>query len=219
MSEIKWHKVLCICLDMGTCHKSYGGEVEGRYLIFPRCPAGHLHHRVRLHLNIPHLSCCCIRQTLEWWDPSNNRNKQWITDSLPVLECLPTNLTDNVLDQTPESLVPIASNGEVFPWDDVRLPIFLSPIVYDLYLRPNLTTLGVYGIIRMEFKVGRRMIFFWQITYSVTEIEWLTRVGTPLSSSQTTKNIFTSSFVFAGDWGDWFHSLSHGRNEHHQQKN
>ena len=78
---------------------------------------------------------------------------------LPVLECVPTNLTDNAVEETQESLVPIASNGEVFPWDDVRLPIFISPIVYDLYLRPNLTTLGVYGIIRMEFKV-RREIFF-----------------------------------------------------------
>ena len=74
------------------------------------------------------------------------------------------------MDETQESLVPIASNGERFPWDDVRLPIFISPIVYDLYLRPNLTTLGVYGIIRMEFKV-RRLILLLQINYSITETE------------------------------------------------
>ena len=77
----------------------------------------------------------------------------------PVLECITPNMTENAVDELQENLVPIASNGEVFPWDDVRLPIFISPIVYDLYLRPNLTTLGVYGIIRMEFKV-RREIFF-----------------------------------------------------------
>ena len=88
-----------------------------------------------------------------------SNNKQSITDlSIPVLECLPPNLTENAVDETQEKLVPIASNGEPFPWDDVRLPIFISPIVYDLYLRPNLTTLGVYGIMRMEFKV-RRWIF------------------------------------------------------------
>ena len=90
---------------------------------------------------------------------SSNTIKQSITDpSLLFLECIPSNLTENAVDEIQESLVPIASNGEEFPWDDVRLPIFISPIVYDLYLRPNLTTLGVYGIMRMEFKV-RRWIF------------------------------------------------------------
>ena len=107
---------------------------------------------------------------------------------LPVLECVPTNLTDNAVEETQESLVPIASNGEVFPWDDVRLPIFISPIVYDLYLRPNLTTLGVYGIIRMEFKV-RWKTFFWQISYSVTErlTEWPDLAHQSLSLSNDKK--------------------------------
>ena len=80
-------------------------------------------------------------------------NSQLLTP--PVLECILTNLTENAVDKPQENLVPIASNGEIFPWDDVRLPIFISPIVYDLYLRPNLTTLGVYGIIRMEFKARK----------------------------------------------------------------
>ena len=40
---------------------------------------------------------------------------------------------------------PIASNGEPFPWDDVRLPKFIQPVRYDIELTPNLTTLGVKG--------------------------------------------------------------------------
>ena len=87
---------------------------------------------------------------------SSNKQSSITEPSLSFLECIPSNLTENAVDEIQESLVPIASNGEEFPWDDVRLPIFISPIVYDLYLRPNLTTLGVYGIIRMEFKVRRK---------------------------------------------------------------
>jgi hypothetical protein len=33
----------------------------------------------------------------------------------------------------------IATNGEKFPWRDVRLPTSVSPIEYDIYLHPNLT--------------------------------------------------------------------------------
>eukprot|EP00088_Acartia_fossae_P062121 TRINITY_DN7480_c0_g1_i2.p1 TRINITY_DN7480_c0_g1~~TRINITY_DN7480_c0_g1_i2.p1 ORF type:complete len:963 (-),score=180.19 TRINITY_DN7480_c0_g1_i2:184-3072(-) len=48
---------------------------------------------------------------------------------------------------------PHATNGEVFPWDDVRLPIFIRPISYDLELTPNLTTHEVRGIIKLIFQV------------------------------------------------------------------
>ena len=34
----------------------------------------------------------------------------------------------------------IATNGEEFPWDDVRLPKFIVPIRYDIELEPNLTS-------------------------------------------------------------------------------
>ena len=36
---------------------------------------------------------------------------------------------------------------EEFPWNDVRLPSFIQPIRYDIELTPNLTTLGVKGIL------------------------------------------------------------------------
>jgi hypothetical protein len=40
---------------------------------------------------------------------------------------------------------PEATNGETFPWDDVRLPKFITPIRYDIELTPNLTTKMVTG--------------------------------------------------------------------------
>lgn len=47
----------------------------------------------------------------------------------------------------------VATNGEYFPWDDIRLPIFIRPVSYDLELTPNLTTLEVRGIIKLIFQV------------------------------------------------------------------
>jgi len=55
--------------------------------------------------------------------------------------------------------IPIAANGEVFPWNDVRLPIFVRPISYDLELTPNLTTLAVKGIIKLIFQVTEETDF------------------------------------------------------------
>ena len=40
----------------------------------------------------------------------------------------------------------IATNGETFPWDDIRLPAFINPVRYDIELTPNLTSLWVKGI-------------------------------------------------------------------------
>ncbi len=39
----------------------------------------------------------------------------------------------------------IATNGEEFPWDDIRLPEFIVPIRYDIELTPNLTSKWVKG--------------------------------------------------------------------------
>jgi len=55
--------------------------------------------------------------------------------------------------------IPIATNGEVFPWNDVRLPIFVRPLSYDLELTPNLTTLAVKGIIKLIFQVTEETDF------------------------------------------------------------
>lgn len=54
---------------------------------------------------------------------------------------------------------PIATTGEVFPWDNVRLPIFIRPLSYDLELTPNLATLAVKGIIKLIFQVTEETDF------------------------------------------------------------
>uniref|UniRef100_A0A3Q3Q7D6 Aminopeptidase n=1 Tax=Monopterus albus TaxID=43700 RepID=A0A3Q3Q7D6_MONAL len=49
--------------------------------------------------------------------------------------------------------VPIATNGQVFPWDRMRLPKTVSPLHYDLTIHPNLTTLDFTGVVRILLDV------------------------------------------------------------------
>ncbi|MEQ2188356.1 hypothetical protein GOODEAATRI_014106 [Goodea atripinnis] len=46
--------------------------------------------------------------------------------------------------------LPVATNGEPFPWDRMRLPITISPLHYDLTIHPNLTTLDFTGVVRIS---------------------------------------------------------------------
>ncbi|KAG7221274.1 hypothetical protein INR49_017339 [Caranx melampygus] len=48
---------------------------------------------------------------------------------------------------------PIATNGQPFPWDRMRLPKTVSPIHYDLSIHPNLTTFDFTGVARIELDV------------------------------------------------------------------
>ena len=71
-------------------------------------------------------------------------------------ECAPPDIVEGPADVPGAAVetVLVASSGEVFPWDEVRLPIFIRPVEYDLELTPNLTTLAVSGIVKMVFKVS-----------------------------------------------------------------
>ena len=53
----------------------------------------------------------------------------------------------------------IATNGEEFPWDDIRLPKFIKPIRYDIELEPNLTSKVVKGIEKLIFRVTEETNF------------------------------------------------------------
>ena len=46
-----------------------------------------------------------------------------------------------------------ATNGESFPWNDIRLPTTLVPLHYSVKLRPNLTTLELRGEMNVIFTV------------------------------------------------------------------
>uniref|UniRef100_A0A671WXH7 Aminopeptidase n=1 Tax=Sparus aurata TaxID=8175 RepID=A0A671WXH7_SPAAU len=49
--------------------------------------------------------------------------------------------------------VPIATNGQPFPWDRMRLPKTVFPLHYDLTIHPNLTTLDFSGVARIQLDV------------------------------------------------------------------
>ncbi|XP_033306357.1 endoplasmic reticulum aminopeptidase 2-like isoform X2 [Bombus bifarius] len=54
-----------------------------------------------------------------------------------------------------KSSEPLATNGEVFPWNNVRLPTFVHPTRYNITIHPNLTTLDVKGQVTIEFYVDK----------------------------------------------------------------
>ncbi|XP_077259452.1 endoplasmic reticulum aminopeptidase 1 isoform X1 [Temnothorax americanus] len=58
-----------------------------------------------------------------------------------------------------ENAVPRMENGEVFPWDNIRLPAFAHPIRYNITMHPNLTTLEFRGRVTIEFFVDEETKF------------------------------------------------------------
>ncbi|XP_032259836.1 endoplasmic reticulum aminopeptidase 2 [Phoca vitulina] len=48
---------------------------------------------------------------------------------------------------------PIATNGEPFPWNNLRLPSMIIPLHYDLLVHPNLTSLDFVGFEKIEVLV------------------------------------------------------------------
>lgn len=57
----------------------------------------------------------------------------------------PDDLGEEVLSNSTGPPVPLATNGELFPWNSVRLPSFVRPTRYNITIHPNLTTLDVKG--------------------------------------------------------------------------
>lgn len=47
----------------------------------------------------------------------------------------------------------MATNGQPFPWDRMRLPQTVIPLHYDLTLHPNLTALDFTGVVRISLDV------------------------------------------------------------------
>lgn len=46
-----------------------------------------------------------------------------------------------------EPVIPVATNNEIFPWNNVRLPDNVQPMRYRIHIHPNLTTLVVKVVI------------------------------------------------------------------------
>jgi len=63
---------------------------------------------------------------------------------------------------------PLATNGEVFPWTDIRLPADIKPLTYNLFLHPNLTTFAFKGNVSIMFLVTKATSF---IVYHIKDLQ------------------------------------------------
>ncbi|KAI4877168.1 hypothetical protein NFI96_020663 [Prochilodus magdalenae] len=54
-----------------------------------------------------------------------------------------------------EPSFPVATNGQPFPWNKMRLPQTVSPLHYDLLIHPNLTSLDFSGSVKIQVEVHK----------------------------------------------------------------
>ncbi|RZC34845.1 endoplasmic reticulum aminopeptidase 1-like [Asbolus verrucosus] len=66
----------------------------------------------------------------------------------------PPNFVDENWNVT-KAFIPRATNGQIFPWNNIRLPTFVRPTRYNITIHPNLTTLEVKGQVSIEFHVDK----------------------------------------------------------------
>lgn len=55
--------------------------------------------------------------------------------------------------------IPTAKTGEIFPWHDIRLPPFIMPVHYSLFMHPNLKTFDNAGSVNITFQVTMQTNF------------------------------------------------------------
>ncbi|CAK6959837.1 endoplasmic reticulum aminopeptidase 1b [Scomber scombrus] len=72
---------------------------------------------------------------------------------LLLLASLPPSSGAQLPDKSKAKETPVATNGQPFPWDRMRLPKTVFPLHYDLSLHPNLTTLDFTGVVRIQLDV------------------------------------------------------------------
>lgn len=65
--------------------------------------------------------------------------------------CEPEVTTVSPIQQTTVSYV--ATNGEPFPWKDIRLPENISPLSYDIFLHPNISQRIFSGNVKIKLKI------------------------------------------------------------------
>ncbi|XP_025987257.2 endoplasmic reticulum aminopeptidase 1 isoform X2 [Solenopsis invicta] len=73
--------------------------------------------------------------------------------------------------------VPRMENGEVFPWDNIKLPTFAHPTRYNITMHPNLTTLEFRGRVTIEFYVDEETKFIVFHSKNLTIKEQIVRDG------------------------------------------
>ncbi|KAM9743746.1 endoplasmic reticulum aminopeptidase 1b [Menidia menidia] len=70
-----------------------------------------------------------------------------------LLVLFPPSFGAQIPNQAQTKEFPRATNGQMFPWDRMRLPKVISPLHYDLSIHPNLTTLDFTGVVRIDLDV------------------------------------------------------------------
>ncbi|XP_054843508.1 leucyl-cystinyl aminopeptidase [Eublepharis macularius] len=83
--------------------------------------------------------------------------------------------------QTQEVIYPHATNGQVFPWANIRLPSDVVPVHYDIVLQPNLTSLMFSGSVQITVKV---LQVTWHIILHSSRLSITKATLTPVGSSQ-----------------------------------
>ncbi|XKL69322.1 hypothetical protein PGB90_007091 [Kerria lacca] len=73
----------------------------------------------------------------------------------PCIGMKPMFLTEENGVNASRTVIPIATNGEIFPWNNLRLPTFVRPERYHINIHPNLTTLEVKGQTSIDFRVEK----------------------------------------------------------------
>ena len=66
-----------------------------------------------------------------------------------------------------------ATNGEAFPWSDIRLPSFIKPLTYDIHMHPDLNAFKFSGTVDIKFEVLKAsdFIVFHVKDLKVTKLE------------------------------------------------
>lgn len=77
----------------------------------------------------------------------------------PCLGVKPADIDEEDMQLPPSPKIPIATNNELFPWNNPRLPTFIRPMRYKINIHPNLTTLDVKGQVTIDFQVEKETNF------------------------------------------------------------
>ncbi|XP_077203790.1 leucyl-cystinyl aminopeptidase [Paroedura picta] len=83
--------------------------------------------------------------------------------------------------QAAEPVYPIATNGQPFPWANIRLPSAIMPVHYTIVLQPNLTSLVFSGSVQITVNVRE---VNWNIILHSSRLNITKATLTPLGSSQ-----------------------------------
>ncbi|XP_061280441.1 leucyl-cystinyl aminopeptidase isoform X2 [Bos javanicus] len=81
--------------------------------------------------------------------------------------------------QPTEPIQPIATNGKLFPWAQIRLPTAVTPVRYDLTLHPNLTSMTFRGSVTISLQALQATwnIILHSTGHNISRVTFMTAVS------------------------------------------